>query len=68
MNQIINMIFRLIMRKGINMGINKGVDLFTRNKNIDPNSPEAKQAQKSAGETSKNARQTIRMIRRLGRF
>jgi len=68
MNQIINVIIRQVVRRVINMGINKGVDHFSRNKDIDPNSPEGKQAQKSAGETSKNAKQTIRMIRRIGRF
>ena len=39
-----------------------------RKKDVDPNAPEAKQAQKNAGAASKNAKQTMRMIRRIGRF
>ncbi len=68
MNQIVNMIIRMVMRKGINLGINKGIDHVYRKKDVDPNSPEAKQAQKNAGAASKNAKQTMRMIRRIGRF
>jgi len=68
MNQIVNMIIRMVMRKGINMGITKGIDHIYRKKDANPNAPEAKQAQKNAGAASKNAKQTMRMIRRIGRF
>ncbi len=63
-----NRIITMFMRQFMNIGINKGIDHIYRNKNADPNSPEAKQAQKNAGAASKNAKQTIRMVRRLGRF
>lgn len=52
----------------MNVGINKGMDYIYRDKNIDENSPEAKQARKEAKKTSKSARQTMRTIRRIGRF
>jgi len=68
MNQIVNMIIRMVVRKGINIGMTKGIDHIYRKKDVDPNSPEAKQTQKNAGAASKNAKQTMRMIRRIGRF
>ncbi len=64
MNRIINM----FMRQFMNIGVNKGIDHIYRNKETDPNAPEAKQAQKHAGAASKNAKQAMRMIRRIGRF
>ncbi|SDX03149.1 hypothetical protein [Litoreibacter albidus] len=66
MNQMINMAMRMIMRRLINMGINKGIDVAAnrgqRGKDLTP-----EQRQKS-GETSKRAKQAVRMSRRIGRF
>jgi hypothetical protein len=56
------------MRKGMNLGINKGLDYMYRDKNVDDNSPEAKQTSAEAKKASKNVRQTMRTIRRIGRF
>jgi len=65
MNQIINIFIRILMRKGINAGIKKGVDLFSRKKTVDPSPPETRQA---GAEPKKNTKQTMRTIRRTGRF
>jgi hypothetical protein len=68
MNQIINMIMRQVMRKFITKGIDKGFDHFSRNSKIDPNSAEGKQADVNAKGAAKTAKQTMQMVRRLGRF
>lgn len=68
MNQIINMIIRQVMRRFINTGIDKGFDLFSKKKNVDPNSPEGKQLGADAKGSAKTAKQSMSMIRRIGRF
>lgn len=68
MNQIINMIMRQVIRRFINTGIDKGFDLFSKKKNVDPNSPQGKQLGTDAKSNAKTAKQSMRMIRRIGRF
>lgn len=68
MNQIINMIMRQVMRKFISKGIDKGFAHFSRKSDVDPNSSEGRQATTNAKKTAKTAKQTMRMVRRLGRF
>jgi|GEM_PF-1535946 len=68
MNGIINMIVRMVVRKGINAGISKGADLLARDKNVDPNSPEAKANQQQGKKTAKTAKQSMKLMRRIGRF
>jgi hypothetical protein len=68
MNQIINMIIRQLTRRLINTGIEKGVGLFNRKKDVEPNSAESKQVRVDTQQTVKTAKQSMRMIRRIGRF
>ena len=68
MNGIINMIIKILIRKGVNIGIDKGIGYFSKDKTIDENSPEAKANQQQANKTAKNAKQSMKVIRRIGRF
>jgi hypothetical protein len=67
---MINMVINQVMRRVINVGMTKGMDYLTRNKNkdLDENSPEAKQNRKNANDVSKSAKQTLKMARKIGRF
>jgi hypothetical protein len=64
MNRIINMITRQVMH----IFINKGIDHFSKKQNLDPNSPEGRQLGANAKSNAKAAKQSMRMIRRIGRF
>lgn len=66
MNQMINMVIRMVTRRLINMGINKGIDVAAkRGQRGEDLTPEQR---KAAGETTKRAKQAVRMGRRIGRF
>lgn len=65
MNQIINMIVRMVVRRAVTMGIDKGVDVMAKRKGY----AEASNEQKAqAAETKKRTKQSLRMMRRFGRF
>ena len=68
MNQIINMIIRQVMRRFINKGIDKGFGHFSKKQNVDPNSSEGKRLGADARSNAKTVKQSMRMIRRIGRF
>lgn len=66
MNQMINMVIRMVMRRVVNMGINKGIDVAAkRGKGGEELTPQQRQA---AGKQSKQAKQAVRVARRIGRF
>lgn len=58
-NQIINMVIRLVMRRVIGRGINAGIDRATRGRA--ETGPDGKK-------TARNARQALKLGRRMGRF
>lgn len=66
MNRLIRMVINMVMRTGID----KGVDLYAKRRTDAPDatSEDAKRAAQQASETKKRARQSMRMLRRLGRF
>ncbi len=65
MNQIINIIIRQVVRRLVMFGITKGVDMAAKRRaGTTELTPEQK---RKAGETSKRARQAMRITRRMGR-
>lgn len=57
-NQLINMILRMIMRKAVNKGVNAGIDKMVG----------GGQQGRKARQTTKRARQAMRVTRRLNKF
>ncbi|GHE00633.1 hypothetical protein U879_13015 [Defluviimonas sp. 20V17] len=70
-NQLVNMIVRMVMRRLINTGVNKGIDLASRRRGASgrPDGGTSGPGQGADGrETSRRARQALRLMRRFGRF
>lgn len=69
-NQLINMAVRIVMRKLLHKGIDAGVDMASRRGHgADPEArPDDPQGRAQANETKKRLRQSMRVVRRMGRF
>ncbi|MEM9434504.1 MAG: hypothetical protein AAGA12_11325 [Pseudomonadota bacterium] len=65
MNGMINMVVRILARRLINLGVNKGIDMAARRRGGDDASPQVKQ---QSADSTKRMRQSMRLIRRIGRF
>ncbi len=61
-NQIINIVVRMVMRRLVRSGVNAGIGAVSKRRNADKDMG-AKPP--NSAETSKRAKQTIRMMRRL---
>jgi len=58
-NQMINMVIRMVMRQVMRRGVNAGIDKVTRGR--DDSGPDGQK-------TARNARKTMKLGRRMGRF
>jgi hypothetical protein len=58
-NQMINMVIRMVMRQVMRRGVNAGIDKVTRGGR--GNGPDGKK-------TASNARKTMKLGKRMGRF
>jgi len=58
-NQMINMVIRMVMRQVMRRGVNAGIDKVTRGRG--GNGPDGKK-------TAQNARKTMKLGKRMGRF
>ncbi|MDZ7710460.1 MAG: hypothetical protein U5K36_10645 [Roseovarius sp.] len=58
-NQMINMVIRFVMRQVMRRGVNAGIDRATRGRA--ETGPDGKK-------TARNARQALKLGRRIGRF
>ena len=77
MNAIINMIIRQVMRRLVNKGIDAGFNQASRMGNckkrqdgeVDPRPmPESKADKRRARQSAQRAKQSMKVLRRIGRF
>lgn len=70
-NQMISMVVRMVMRQVMRRGVNAGIDAVANRKAKsragDDDHQNAKQAP-GAGKTQQRMRQSMRALRRMGRF
>ena len=66
-SQLINMVLRMVLRPLINRGVNAGINRATRG-GAKGATKQPGAGRPAAGDTSKRARQTAKMLRRMGRF
>ncbi|MGB3278484.1 MAG: hypothetical protein WBA92_04750 [Pseudorhodobacter sp.] len=68
MDRIITMVINQVIRRFVNIGISKGIDLVAGKGKPAAQMTADEMAQSRQGrETAKNARQMVKMARRLGR-
>lgn len=66
-NQIINMVVRMVMRRVLRSGVDAGINAVGNRMNKGKTDAETGQSPNVA-DTSKRAKQTMRMGRKIGRF
>mgnify|MGYP003564325344 CR=1 FL=1 len=69
MDRIVNMIIRQVVSRAVGKGIDKGAEYMSARKSHDGKPADITPEQrKQVQRTSRNARQAMRVARRLGRF
>ncbi len=66
-NQIINMVIRMVMRRVLRSGVDAGINAVGNRMNRGKSSAEGTQSPDTA-ETTKRAKQTMRVARKIGRM
>jgi len=69
-NQIINMVIRMVMRRVLRSGVDAGMNAVSNrmNRNKSPEEKQAQQGGPDAADTTKRAKQAMRVARRVNRF
>ncbi|MEQ9258036.1 MAG: hypothetical protein RIG84_02950 [Roseovarius sp.] len=71
-NQMVNMIVRMVMRRAVKTGIDKGINAYADQRDAQTGAGDTKGGQKrkapDSAETRKRMKQSMRMMRKMGRF